>query len=99
MSNVAPAFAVAQDNFPPAVHAEYDRVQYAHGIMAALTWAIFFPFGAVLLRTLPGRYALWVHGIWQTFTYCIFTAAVGMGIWMAVSADKVSLDVPHMSAY
>ena len=63
--------------------------------MAALAWVILFPTGAVLLRLFKGRTAVIIHGSWQAFSYAVFTAAVGMGIWMAVSAEKVCTRMHH----
>lgn len=55
----------------------------AHGILAALAFVIFFPFGAIFMRIIPGRFAIVLHALTQLFAYTLYIAAVGMGIWMA----------------
>ena len=61
--------------------------------MACLAWGIFAPVGAVVLRTLPVPYALRGHAIWQTLTYCMYTAAVGTGLWLVITIERVSEDL------
>lgn len=34
------------------------------------------------MRIIPGRFALWLHGITQVIAYILFIAAVGLGIWL-----------------
>ena len=69
--------------------ANYQRVMLAHGVVACLCWMFFFPMGAILLRALKGPAAIKAHIIAQTIAYILFTAAVGMGIWMAKTIGKV----------
>lgn len=75
--------------FTPEQFALFRAVGLAHGIMGCLVWVIFAPVGAILLRTLPGPYAVRAHVIWQGLTYCVFTAAVGMGIWLVLTIGRV----------
>lgn len=53
-----------------------------HGILAALAFVVLFPVGAIAMRIIPGRFALWLHGITQVIAYILFIAAVGLGIWL-----------------
>lgn len=54
-----------------------------HGIVASVAFIGLFPLGSILMRILPGRLALWVHGIFQTITLVVYIAAVGLGIYLA----------------
>ncbi|KAL1881487.1 hypothetical protein VTK73DRAFT_3549 [Phialemonium thermophilum] len=53
-----------------------------HGILAALAFVVLFPVGAILMRIVPGRGAIWVHGIFQLVAYIIYVAAAALGFWM-----------------
>ncbi|KAK0721955.1 hypothetical protein B0T26DRAFT_643600, partial [Lasiosphaeria miniovina] len=53
-----------------------------HGILAALAMVVLFPVGSVAMRLLPGRLALWAHGLFQLAAMCIFIAGVGLGIYL-----------------
>lgn len=53
-----------------------------HGILCALSMVVLFPMGSVLMRLLPGRVALWVHGLWQIVATCVYIAGVGLGIYL-----------------
>jgi hypothetical protein len=66
--------------------ADYNQVQNAHGVLMGLSFAVFFPLGAALLRLLKFRQVVWLHAIWQVFTYTIVIAGFGMGIWMAMAS-------------
>lgn len=59
------------------------NIRYAHAVLASLAFIFFFPFGAIIIRILPGRAGLYLHGLMQLFAYFVYTAAVGMGIWLA----------------
>ncbi|OIW24694.1 hypothetical protein CONLIGDRAFT_103042 [Coniochaeta ligniaria NRRL 30616] len=47
-----------------------------------MAFVILFPVGAMVIRLVPGRFALWLHGITQVAAYISFIAAVGLGIWL-----------------
>jgi hypothetical protein len=57
----------------------------AHAVLASLAFVIFFPFGAIAVRVLPGRLSLILHGLFQMFGYILYIAAVGLGIWISVT--------------
>jgi len=58
-------------------------LRIAHGVMAALAFVIFFPFGAISIRLLPGRVAFWLHVVFQVLGYLTFIAAFGIGVYLA----------------
>ncbi|KAH8903658.1 hypothetical protein BR93DRAFT_947285 [Coniochaeta sp. PMI_546] len=58
------------------------RYRTIHGILAAMAFVILFPVGAMAMRLIPGRSALWLHGITQVVAYISFIVAVGLGIWL-----------------
>ncbi|MCJ1333820.1 hypothetical protein MMC10_010526 [Thelotrema lepadinum] len=66
------------------------RVIVTHGIMAVIAWVVLAPIGVILLRNGTGKRGLRVHGIWQTGTFIVFTAAAGMGIWLAQTDGKIN---------
>ncbi|KIW93479.1 uncharacterized protein Z519_06084 [Cladophialophora bantiana CBS 173.52] len=63
--------------------AYYHKVVIAHAALASVSWVIFFPLGAVLMRLLAGQKTTRIHAAIQVFATTIYTASVGMGIWMA----------------
>ena len=58
----------------------------AHGVLASLAFVVLFPLGSILIRLGSFRGAWLVHGVFQILSYLVFTAAVGIGIWMAQQA-------------
>ncbi|KAK3688248.1 hypothetical protein B0T22DRAFT_459034 [Podospora appendiculata] len=53
-----------------------------HGILAGLSLVLLFPIGAILMRILPGRLALWTHALFQLLALAVFIAAAGLGIYL-----------------
>ncbi|KAF2746657.1 iron reductase domain protein [Sporormia fimetaria CBS 119925] len=55
----------------------------AHGTLAALAFVILFPTGGILIRlaSFPGLW--WIHGAFQIFAYLTYTAAFGLGVYIA----------------
>lgn len=51
-----------------------------HGILAALAMVVLFPVGSILMRVVPGRFAIWVHVAFQVLAFGIYVAAAGLGI-------------------
>ena len=79
-------FTRAEKSFPKKnVH-----LIYAHGIMACVAWVILIPFGAILIKIVPGRYAFWVHTIFQVAGLLAFWGAAAIGVWLSVTLHKVS---------
>ncbi|KAL9612977.1 MAG: hypothetical protein Q9167_002454 [Letrouitia subvulpina] len=56
----------------------------AHGVLMSLTFVIFFPLGAILLRTLALDNLISLHGRFQAFAYVVALAGMGLGIYIAV---------------
>ncbi|KAK4170910.1 hypothetical protein QBC36DRAFT_341007 [Triangularia setosa] len=56
------------------------RARAIHGILAAVSMAILFPSGSILMRIIPGRFAIWAHGISQSVALVVYIAAVGLGL-------------------
>ncbi|OSS48760.1 hypothetical protein B5807_06986 [Epicoccum nigrum] len=57
-----------------------------HGVLASLAFVILFPVGSIFVRFGSFRGAWLIHGLFQIFTYLVYTAAVSIGIWMAQQA-------------
>lgn len=55
----------------------------AHGVLASLAFVILFPAGAIAVRLASFPGVIWLHAAFQVFAYIVFTAAVGLGIWIA----------------
>jgi len=34
------------------------------------------------MRVIPGRFAIWIHGLAQMVAYTVYIASVGMGIYL-----------------
>lgn len=58
------------------------RMQTAHAVLACLAMVIFFPAGAISIRMFSFPGLVWFHGGLQVFAYAMFTAAVGLGIYI-----------------
>jgi hypothetical protein len=59
------------------------RFAHAHGALASIAFVAAFPIGAILVRLSSFRALAWIHGGLQVFTYAVFIAAAGLGIFMA----------------
>lgn len=57
-------------------------IRIAHGVLASAAFVFFFPVGAIAIRLIPSRLAIWIHAAFQVFAFLIYTAAFGLGIWM-----------------
>lgn len=58
------------------------RYRVIHGILAAVAFVILLPMGSILMRIIPGRFAIWIHGLTQLVAYIIYIAAAALGFWM-----------------
>jgi hypothetical protein len=47
-----------------------------------MAFVILLPIGAMTMRVVPGRLALWLHAITQLVAYIFFIAAAALGIWL-----------------
>ncbi|KAH7109648.1 integral membrane protein [Dendryphion nanum] len=52
----------------------------AHAILACLAWAFVFPLGGIMIRLLSFPGLLWTHAYLQIAGFCMYTAAIGLGI-------------------
>lgn len=64
------------------------RTRAIHGILAALAMAILFPSGSILMRVIPGRFAIWAHGISQAVALVVYIAAVGLGLHLVREVSR-----------
>jgi hypothetical protein len=72
-------------------------MRIAHAALAASAFLVFFPIGGVIIRIWDPRverysYIVWIHAVLQGVGYVLFTAAAGMGIYMAKHLHAVSGD-------
>ncbi|KAH6632150.1 hypothetical protein F5144DRAFT_244011 [Chaetomium tenue] len=63
---------------------DYRRI---HGILAATAMVVLFPVGSIIMRVVPGRFAVWVHAGFQMLAWAVYVAAVGMGIYLFENPD------------
>lgn len=67
------------------------KMLIAHAVLACLAMVIFFPLGAIAIRTFSFPGLIWFHGGLQVFAYSMFIAAVGLGIYIGKRGGYVSL--------
>ncbi|KAK8151310.1 hypothetical protein IWX90DRAFT_95608 [Phyllosticta citrichinensis] len=61
------------------------RIQTAHGVVACLAWAVFFPAGAISIRVFSFPGLVWFHAAWQIFSYGLYVAGFGLGVYLATN--------------
>ncbi|KAL8660411.1 MAG: hypothetical protein Q9202_006576 [Teloschistes flavicans] len=66
---------------PPQVRINAEMV---HGILMGIAFVIFFPGGAILIRLLHSRNAVWIHAATQLFAYALALSGFGLGVYIAV---------------
>ncbi|CAK7219811.1 hypothetical protein SBRCBS47491_003977 [Sporothrix bragantina] len=61
-----------------------DAIHYRtiHGILASLSIVVLFPVGSILMRVVPGRFAIWAHGLFQMMAFLLYIAAAALGIYL-----------------
>jgi ABC-type multidrug transport system fused ATPase/permease subunit len=57
----------------------------AHGILACLAWVAIFPIGGIMIRLLSFPRLLWVHAGLQITGYCLYIAAMVLGILLSIN--------------
>jgi hypothetical protein len=67
-----------------------DKMLIAHGAIAALVFAILFPFGAIGMRLASFTGLVWVHAAVQGFAYLLYIVAFGLGVHIANEKGEVS---------
>ena len=70
-----------------------NMVIMAHAVLAPITFVLFFPIGAMIIRLLSFKGVVWLHAGWMVTTYIIVLGAMGMGVWIAVMTQQ--LDTYH----
>ncbi|WPG98638.1 iron reductase domain protein [Acrodontium crateriforme] len=65
-----------------------------HGAMAAIAWVALFPLGGIVMRLIKGKSTIWMHAGIQMLALSLFTAAAGIGIWMASSQGELHMKHP-----
>ncbi|KAK0714728.1 hypothetical protein B0H67DRAFT_600558 [Lasiosphaeris hirsuta] len=53
-----------------------------HGILCALSMVVLFPLGSIFMRIIPGRFALWIHAVFQMLAFCVYVAGAALGIYL-----------------
>ncbi|CAK7233663.1 hypothetical protein SCUCBS95973_008670 [Sporothrix curviconia] len=61
-----------------------DAIHYRtiHGILASLSIVVLFPVGSILMRIVPGRFAIWAHALFQLMAFILYIAAAALGIYL-----------------
>ncbi|KAI1277397.1 hypothetical protein F5Y07DRAFT_388398 [Xylaria sp. FL0933] len=74
-----------------------------HGALATLAFGFLFPLGAILMRVIPGKSALYTHGFIQILAYTTYIAGAGLGLYLASSIQIPSgaglLDIAGENAH
>lgn len=58
------------------------RYRWIHGILCSLAMVLLFPIGSILMRVVPGRFAIWIHAAFQVVAMLVHIAGVGLGIYL-----------------
>jgi hypothetical protein len=61
----------------------------AHGITMGLAFAVFFPFGAVLIRVIHVKHTLLIHVGCQMIGWCLMIAGFASGMRLGNLLDQV----------
>jgi hypothetical protein len=85
--------AISSDSLTAALSFTYHTVLLTHAVVACLSIALFFPLGAMGIRTLSIQNMVWLHAGWMIFTWFVATTRMGLGIWLATTSKK--LDTYH----
>jgi hypothetical protein len=71
---------------------KWDNIKIVHVVMSGLG-AILFAVGGILLRAVPGRYAVRVHYCTQLFGLVLSLVGFGAGVWLAIQNDQVCVNL------
>lgn len=61
-----------------------NAILYAHAALACIVFVALLPGGAILVRLSAFAGNIWAHGAIQMFSFLMYMAAVGLGIYMAI---------------
>lgn len=53
-----------------------------HGVLAAIAMVVLFPWGSILVRVVPGRWAMKVHATMQMVALGVYFLGAALGIWL-----------------
>lgn len=74
---------------------ERNMLVIAHSVMACLAFAFFFPIGGIVIRLSHFPGTLLAHASLQIGAYVMYTAAVGLGIYIALKPNSGELHNKH----
>lgn len=60
------------------------RMITAHAALACVAWVAIFPMGGILIRLFSFPHLAWVHACFQILGLCLYIAAVGLGLKVAI---------------
>lgn len=69
---------------------DFPSLRLIHGVLASLAFVFFFPVGAIIIRVLPSRFAIWIHAAFQVIAYLLFIAAAAIGIHLGLQVKSAS---------
>ena len=68
---------------------KFQRIKTAHAVLGSVAWVFFLPLGAILVRLLNGRAAVYAHAVVQLFAATLIISSAGLGIWAALNQEEV----------
>ena len=69
----------------------------AHGTVMGLTFVVFLPLGAVIIRLSRRKYVVWIYAIWQLVAIAFMLAGLAAGIRVGKTLDIVCLSTASSS--
>lgn len=60
------------------------RTITAHAVLACIAWIGIFPMGGILIRLFSFPHLVWAHACLQVLGLCLYIAAVGLGLKVAI---------------
>jgi len=91
-TTVAPSTSTSSassDEETGQIPSNFVPILIAHAILAPIAFIILFPLGAIGIRALSFKNVVFVHAGWMIFTYVIVLAAMGLGVWIAVTTHQL----------
>ena len=68
---------------------QYATRLIVHGVLASVAFVALFPLGAIIVRLLHFQNLIKVHAAIQVFSYLVYVAGAGLGIWLAIEKSLV----------
>jgi hypothetical protein len=63
----------------------------AHGVLMGCAVALFLLIGAVIIRVVKSRHAVWIHVACQTFGLVVLIGGFATGVWTSINHNEVCL--------